>query len=117
MPISTLSTDVSVAAKLFRGLGDPTRLSILLLLVQGEMRVTDLVRHLGGSQGNISGHVACLRDCGLISARAEGRQTFYRASAPEILTLLRAGESLLAITGNRVELCPNHRIEGGPTGG
>ena len=35
------STDV--AAKLFRGLGDPTRLSILLALRSGERRVADLL--------------------------------------------------------------------------
>ncbi len=117
MPITTPTTDVSVAAKLFRGLGDPTRLAILLALVERELRVTDLVRELGGSQGNISGHVGCLRECGLITARPEGRQTFYRASGSEIVNLLRAGEAVLAATGSHVALCPNYSGESESTDG
>lgn len=34
----------TVAAKLFRGFADPTRLAILLALTEGERRVVDLVR-------------------------------------------------------------------------
>ncbi|HEC11157.1 MAG TPA: ArsR family transcriptional regulator [Acidimicrobiales bacterium] len=115
--MTTSTTDVSVAAKLFRGLGDPTRLSILLALVERELRVTDLVAELGGSQGNISGHVGCLRECGLIVARPEGRQTFYRVAGPEIVSLLRAGETVLARTGTEVTLCPNYVNEQGPSDG
>ncbi len=73
---------VATAAKLFRGFADPTRLAILLALVDNEQRVKDLVEMIGGSQGNISGHVACLKECGLIIDRHEGRQVFYRAAHP-----------------------------------
>lgn len=76
---------VATAAKLFRGFADPTRLAILLALVDDEQRVKDLVELIGGSQGNVSGHVACLKECGLIIDRHEGRQVFYRAAHPEIL--------------------------------
>jgi DNA-binding transcriptional ArsR family regulator len=62
-----------IAAKLFRGLADPTRLGILRALQAGERRVTDLVAEVGGSQANASGHLACLKDCGLAAGRAQGR--------------------------------------------
>ena len=103
------AVDVTTAAKLFRGFSDPTRLAILLALVDGEQRVKDLVEAMGGSQGNISGHVACLKECGLIADRHEGRQVFYRAAQPEIVDLLRSAEHLLAATGERIELCGNYR--------
>lgn len=99
----------ALAAKLFRGLGDPTRLSILLALQAGERRVTDLVTEVGGSQANISGHLACLKDCGLVTDRARGRANFYRLARPELAALLRAAEQLLAGVGHEVELCPNYR--------
>jgi len=104
--------EVQLAAKLFRGFGDPTRLSILEELAEaGELRVKDLVDRLGGSQSNISGHVACLKDCGLVDARPEGRQIFYRISAPEVVAALRSAEELLALSGQKIELCPNYRLD------
>ncbi|MFP5330786.1 MAG: ArsR/SmtB family transcription factor [Acidimicrobiia bacterium] len=113
MPIarSRVSADhsVSLGAKLFRGLGDPTRLAILRMIAEaGEMRVTDLVGRIGGSQANVSGHVACLKDCGLVVDRPQGRQVFYSLSDPRVVEVLRAGEDLLALFGERVELCPNY---------
>jgi DNA-binding transcriptional ArsR family regulator len=103
------STDVQLAAKLFRGFGDPLRLAILVALVDGEQRVTDLVAEVQGSQGNVSGHLACLKDCGMVVDRAQGRQVFYRIAGPEVIRVLRAAESLLATTGHRIDLCPNYR--------
>ncbi len=102
------SEDVEVAAKLFRGFGDPTRLRILLTLLDGEQRVTDLVAIVGTSQANVSGHLSCLRDCGLVTARPEGRQMFYELATPALISLLRSAEMVLAETGQRVELCPNY---------
>jgi len=56
----------------------------------------------------VSSHLACLRDCGLITGRPEGRQMFYALAAPELLDLFTAAETLLAATGNAVALCPNY---------
>lgn len=102
---------VAVAAKLFRGLADPTRLAILLALLEGEQRVTDLVARLSCSQANVSGHVACLKDCGLVADRPEGRAVYYRVAHPEIIDLLRSGEALLARTGWAIDLCRNYGEE------
>ena len=102
---------VNLGAKLFRGFSDPTRLAILHELSGDELRVTDLLARMGGSQANISGHLACLKDCGLVMDRPQGRQTFYRIAAPEVVKLLRAAESLLAINGHGVALCPNYRLD------
>jgi ArsR family transcriptional regulator len=102
------------AAKLFRSLGDPTRLSVLLTLLNGERRVVDLVRQVGTTQANVSSHLACLKECGLVIDRPAGRQTFYRIAVEDLMGLLRAAEGVLAETGNAVELCP--RIEDGSRG-
>lgn len=53
---------VAIAAMLFCGLGDRTRLSILRVLAAGERRVTGIVEALDSSQANISGHLKCLGD-------------------------------------------------------
>ncbi|WP_425412590.1 ArsR/SmtB family transcription factor [Micromonospora halophytica] len=101
------------AAALFRSLGDPTRLAILRRLASGEARVVDLTGELGLAQSTVSKHLACLRDCDLIDYRAEGRQSFYALTRPELLDLLRSAEQVLAATGEAVVLCP---VYGAPTG-
>lgn len=98
---------LATAACLFRGLGDPARLAILQHLSLGEHKVADLTAHLGLAQSTVSGHLACLRDCGLVASRPQGRSSMWSlAAAPEILAVLGAAEGLLAATGDAVALCP-----------
>ena len=106
MPITAVQDDVTAAVCLFRGLADPARLTILRHLALGEHRVVDLTAHLGLAQSTVSGHLACLRDCGLVSARAEGRASLYSLARPELLDLLAAAERLLEAMGDAVTLCP-----------
>jgi DNA-binding transcriptional ArsR family regulator len=98
--------DLSAAVALFRSLGDPKRLAIVHELAQGERRVVDLTRVLAVAQSTVSAHLACLADCGLVSSRPLGRQSFYRLTQPALLDVLAAAEMLLAATGNAVALCP-----------
>lgn len=102
---------------MFRGFADRTRVAILLALLDGERRVADLVGHVGSSQSNVSGHLACLKECGLVVDRpGERRQVFYRLAGPEVTDLLRAAERLLAANGAAIELCGNPLMEGGSDG-
>lgn len=97
-----------VAAQMFRGFADPRRVALLRALLDGERRVADLVEQVGGSQPNVSGHLACLKGCGLVVDRpGPRRQVFYRLSGPEVRDLLEAGERLLAANGHAIELCTN----------
>jgi DNA-binding transcriptional ArsR family regulator len=102
------ATAVAAASALFRGLADPSRLAILLELRKGERRVVDLAAMAGLAQATVSGHLACLRDCGLVTWRPVGRQSYYRLAVPQLEALLRAAEQVLACTGDAVELCPTY---------
>jgi ArsR family transcriptional regulator, cadmium/lead-responsive transcriptional repressor len=109
MPIQESErADLSIGAKLFRSLGDPMRLAILQLLAGGELRVTDLVGELGSSQPNVSGHLACLKDCGLVVDRPQGRAVYYSLASADLLDVLRTAETLLASVGQTIALCPNY---------
>jgi len=101
------------ASCMFRSLGDPARLAIVQHLALGEHRVVDLTTHLGLAQSTVSAHLACLRDCGLVKSRPEGRASMFSLSHPELLGLLSAAEKLLAATGDAVVLCPTYG-EAGP---
>lgn len=105
--------DTTAAVCLFRGLADPARLAILRHLARGEHRVVELTAHLGLAQSTVSGHLACLRDCGLVTARAQGRASLYSLARPELLDLLAAAERLLDATGEDVALCPVYGQDAG----
>lgn len=107
---SSQSADLRRATSLFHGLADRTRLAIIRQLGDGERRVVDLTNALGLVQGTVSGHLACLRGCGLVGGRPEGRQMFYSVAHPEVFDLLSAAERLLALTGDEVQLCPNFGV-------
>lgn len=98
----------AAAESLFHSLSDRTRLEIVGRLAQGEARVTDLMAALELPQSTVSKHMACLRECGLVEGRPEGRQTFYSLARPELLALLEVAENLLAATGYAVALCPTY---------
>jgi ArsR family transcriptional regulator, cadmium/lead-responsive transcriptional repressor len=106
VPMTTDKSDVSSAVCLFRSLGDPARLAILRHLARGEHRVVDLTAHVGLAQSTVSGHLACLRDCGLVDVRPDGRSSVYSLAHPELLDLLASAERLLDATGDAVTLCP-----------
>lgn len=107
--------DPAAAVFLFRSLADPARLTILRHLALGEHRVVDLTAHLGLAQSTTSAHLACLRDCGLISSRTVGRASVYSlAVGEELMGLLGAAERLLAATGDAVTLCPSNHGDSVP---
>ncbi|MGV9600290.1 ArsR/SmtB family transcription factor [Streptosporangium sandarakinum] len=112
-----IAAGVSPAAALFHSLADENRLRIVARLARGEARVVDLVGELGLAQSTVSKHLACLRDCGLVDYRAEGRQSFYSLTRPELMDLLASAEHLLAATGHAVALCPVHGTRHGTAHG
>jgi DNA-binding transcriptional ArsR family regulator len=98
---------LSVAACLFHGFSDASRLAIVRHLALGEHRVVELTEHLGLAQSTVSKHLACLRDCGLVDSRPQGRASLFRLTHPEAtLDLLSSAERLLGLTGDAVALCP-----------
>jgi DNA-binding transcriptional ArsR family regulator len=101
------TAELSVAACLFHGFSDASRLAIVRHLALGEHRVVDLTERLGLAQSTVSKHLACLRDCGLVESRPLGRASLFRLTHPEAtLELLSSAERLLGLTGDAVALCP-----------
>jgi len=65
-----------------KALADPTRLRILALLGAEELTVGELTAVLGMAQSRVSGHLAVLREAGLVRDRREGTSAYY-SPAPE----------------------------------
>ena len=99
---------IALRAKLFRGLADPSRLSILEALKSGPQSVGGLVKATGLTQPNASNHLRCLSECGLVSAQQQGRFVYYRLSDERLGALLSSADSLLAEVGPRIRECPSY---------
>jgi DNA-binding transcriptional ArsR family regulator len=66
-------------------LSDPTRAEILLMLRDGPGYPSDLADKIGVSRQILSNHLACLRGCGLVVARPEGRRSRYELTDERIV--------------------------------
>lgn len=94
-----------VLGTFFQGLSHPTRVRILELLGEQSLTVTDLVERLGIAQGRVSSHLACLRWCGYVEARAEGRYNRYRLVDERVREILRLGEAIVRDNATRLSSC------------
>ncbi|MFA4840847.1 MAG: winged helix-turn-helix domain-containing protein [Agrococcus sp.] len=91
----TIASRLDVMHRLGRAMADPTRARILLQLLDRPGYPAVLARELDASRTNVSNHLACLRDCGIVVAEPQGRHTRYEIADPH---LARAIESLLSVT-------------------
>src|SRR3546814_14086935 len=71
-------------AKLFRGLGDASRLSILDALRAGPLSVGEIVASTGLSHSNASNNLRCLSECGLVAGEQRGRFVHHHLSDPRM---------------------------------
>lgn len=85
-----------LAAKLFNGFSNPTRLSILLTLARrGETQVTDLVEELKAPQPRVSDHLSRLWWCGYVSVRRTGRYAYYSVADERVLEMIGICTSIM----------------------
>ncbi|MCC6177387.1 MAG: winged helix-turn-helix transcriptional regulator [Chloroflexi bacterium] len=99
---------LTLKAKLFRGLADPSRLAILESLRPGEKSVSEVIEATGLSQPNASSHLSCLKECGLVVSRQEGRFVYYRLADARVEDVLRQVEGILTGVADRVYACTRY---------
>lgn len=73
--------------QVFRALGDANRLKIVRMLAGGEKCACRLLEEFQITQPTLSHHMKQLCECGLVSARREGRWTHYRLNQTMVAAL------------------------------
>jgi DNA-binding transcriptional ArsR family regulator len=116
MLITSTTSSIDLQAKLFRGFADPSRLGILVALRNGPLTVSEIVEATHLSQPNVSNHLGCLRDCGLVTAEQQGRYVTYHLSDDRVGELLALTESLLADVARGVYECTRYNIKDSKNG-
>jgi DNA-binding transcriptional ArsR family regulator len=102
-------------AKLFRGLGDLSRLRVLAALRDGPLSAGEIVTRTGLSQPNASMHLKCLGECGLVRWERDGRFMHYEIADKRVVKLLDQSEDLLLLIGPLIKACPRYRQPGRDT--
>jgi DNA-binding transcriptional ArsR family regulator len=67
---------------------------VLVVLMEGPSYPADLAHKFGTTRANLSNHLTCLRECGLVTATAEGRRVRYELADPRLGDALRLLASL-----------------------
>jgi len=68
---------MSARAEIFKALGHPARLAMVVALGEGERCVCELQEIVGSDMSTVSKHLTVLRHAGLVDAEKRGKQMFY----------------------------------------
>ena len=101
-------TDLDLKVKFLRAFGDKTRVQILECIKYEEKTVSQIVESIEGNQSNISQHLACLRGCGIIVGRPEGKYVYYGLRNQQIKELLDTFDDVLIQIQDDIACCENH---------
>ena len=102
-------SDPQLAAKLFRGFGDVSRLRVLEALRDGPQCVGAIVDRTGLTQPNVSMHLACLAGCGLVIRERRGKFVDYAIADKRVVRVLDCVDELLLQVGPLIAACPRYR--------
>lgn len=96
----------AAAGRLFKVLGDPTRLALLRRLAVGPAMVSELLVALGGPpRSRVSNHLACLAFCGLVTTERDGRNVTYSLADPDVLGLVELAARVAAPNAEHLASC------------
>lgn len=92
-----IGADHQKVGEFLRSIANPRRLTILTLLVEGELPVGELATRLGLSQSAVSQHLARLRQQKLVRVRREAQTMYYRCESTRVKILLRALDEIFLV--------------------
>lgn len=115
-PATLETSEVALLARVFAGVSDPTRLSILLSLLERERNVSEIVSLVGASQGRVSMHLQCLRWCGFVTSERRGKFVYYRVRDPRIRQLVKLAQELVILHGEQLATCDVLNADSKPSG-
>lgn len=81
--------DLSLMCSIFKVIAEPSRMKIILALMEGEMCVFHIVEAVGGNQSAVSHQLRILKDNRIIRARRDGKNIAYSIADEHILNLIK----------------------------
>jgi DNA-binding transcriptional ArsR family regulator len=87
--------DLERLALVYKALGDPTRLKMVMALRGGEMCVCDLAALLNLSESATSHQIRRLKDLALVKSRRDGQILYYSLDDHHVQELIQVGQDHL----------------------
>lgn len=103
IPIASGASELT--ARFFSGLADPTRLRIVEVLLERPHTVGEIVTRLDLRQARVSNALVCLKWCGYVEARREGRYVWYAVTDPRIRELVDLARTVMADHAAEIACC------------
>jgi DNA-binding transcriptional ArsR family regulator len=97
--------DLDTKVKFMRGFADKTRIQILECIKGSEKTVSQIVNEIKGNQSNISQHLACLKGCGIVLARQDGKFMYYGLRNEQVRELLQMFNNVFYQVEQEVAVC------------
>ena len=99
---------LAIEAKFFKGLADKSRLAILETLLEEDKTVAEIVKITGLSQPNVSSHLGCLLECGLVYKSRHGQFMLYRISSEQTVEILNLMRGIVAEHSQELYNCTRY---------
>ena len=89
----TIPTEAKVAqiCDVFRMLSEPSRLKIVLSLMDREKCVCDILQIVGGTQSAVSHQLRILKDNRVLRARRDGQNVYYALADEHVRSIVEMG--------------------------
>ena len=84
-------SDLYILTEFFKVLGNPTRIRILLLLMEQDSCVDDLAEQLGMTQSAVSHQLSLLKSNKLVKRRRDGKMIFYTLVDDHVRLVMKKG--------------------------
>lgn len=82
---------LDLLTKIFKALGDSSRLKIIYILSRSPLCVCDIAQVLEMTQSLVSHHLKTLRNLKLVKFRRQGKQVIYSLDDDHVMKLLKEG--------------------------
>lgn len=99
---------LAIEAKFFKGFADKSRLSILETLLVEDKTVAEIVELTKLSQPNVSAHLACLLECGLVKKERDGQFMVYRISSEQVADIFDLMRSIVSEHSQELYNCTRY---------
>ena len=93
--------EIAQLADMFRLMGDPSRLRIILSCLHDPISVTEIALQLDLSQSLVSHHLRLLRAARIVTSERRGKQIFYVAADEHIQCVI---EDMVAHVGEPTQI-------------
>lgn len=105
-----LKIDFDMKVKFLHGFSHKTRIQILECIKEEEKTVSQIIEEIDGNQSSVSQHLSCLRGCGLIVGRQEGKYVYYQLRNEKVRQLLTMFDEVLNDIQHDMCTCKNHIV-------